>query len=53
MQNAVNRSEASLVLFLGHPVFVATGSVEDIFKRLLVSSASSLPLSAQYMPPAV
>lgn len=53
MQNAMNRSEASLLLFLGHPVFVAVASVEDIFKRLLVSSASSLPLSARYMLPAV
>lgn len=35
-----------MLLFLGHSVFVALGSAEDIFKYLLVSSASSLNLSA-------
>lgn len=35
-----------MLLFLGHSVFVALGSAEDIFKHLLVSSASSLDLSA-------
>lgn len=34
------------MLFLGNSVFVALGSAEDIFKHLLVSSASSLDLSA-------